>query len=76
MDEIGDMAKDPFIQLQWVMHFRAKPYRVGRNFRGEEWRAMICNTLDEAYLGVKEPDQAFFDGVKSALDELLMRPIS
>jgi ABC-type glycerol-3-phosphate transport system substrate-binding protein len=76
IEEIGELGKDSFLQLQWAMHFRAAPYRIGRNFRGEEWRAMICNTLDEAYLGVKEPDQAFFDGVKSSLDELLMRPIS
>ncbi len=76
MQEIGDLAKDPFLQLQWVMHFRAKPYRIGRNYRGEEWRAALTNSLDEAYLGVKQLDDAFFKSVKSRLDEILQRPIS
>ncbi|MBN1399625.1 MAG: extracellular solute-binding protein [Anaerolineae bacterium] len=76
MEEIGELAEDPFLQLQWVMHFRAAPYRVGRNYRGEEWRSAMTNTLDEVYLGVREPDDSFFGYAKEALDEILQRPIS
>jgi hypothetical protein len=76
LEEIGQLAEDPFLQLQWAMHFRAAPYRVGRNYRGEEWRSAITNTLDEIYLGVREPDDAFFAYVKDSLDDILQRPIS
>ena len=76
MEEIGELGKDSFLQLQWAMHFRAAPYRIGRNFRGEEWRAMITNTLDEAYLGTRPLDDAFYAYAKSALDEILMRPVA
>jgi hypothetical protein len=76
LEEIGSVADDPFLQLQWAHHFRAAPYRIGRNFRGEEWRAALTNTLDEVYLGVREPDDAFFAYAKEALDEILQRPIS
>ncbi|MCC9075185.1 extracellular solute-binding protein [Litorilinea aerophila] len=75
LEEIGPAAEDPFIQLQFNQYAKGVPYRIGANYRGLEWEQIIVNTTDLVYLGEREPDEAFFTELETALQELLARPI-
>lgn len=75
LEEIGEAANDPFIQLQYEEYARGVPYRIGANYRGLEWEQAIVNTTDQVYLGEREPDDAFFAELEESLNALLARPI-
>ncbi|MCB0061642.1 MAG: hypothetical protein KDE19_05990, partial [Caldilineaceae bacterium] len=75
LEEIGEAANDPFIQLQFEEYARGVPYRIGANYRGLEWEQAIVNTTDQVYLGEREPDDAFFAELEESLNALLARPI-
>ncbi len=75
LEEIGEAANDPFIQLQYEQYAKGSPYRIGANYRGLEWQQIIVNNTDQVYLGEREPDDAFFAELEDALNALLDRPI-
>jgi ABC-type glycerol-3-phosphate transport system substrate-binding protein len=75
LEEIGPAAEDPFIQLQHAEYSKGVPYRIGANYRGLEWEQIIRNTTDLVYLGERQPDDAFFAELETAINELLSRPI-
>ncbi len=52
-----------------------RPYRIGANYRGLEWEQIIRNMSGLVYLGEREPDDAFFEELETALNDLLARPI-
>jgi ABC-type glycerol-3-phosphate transport system substrate-binding protein len=74
LEEIGPAADDPFIQLQYSEHFDGTAYRIGANFRGSEFISTLMNTVDLVFLGERQPDDAFFDELDQALDDVLARP--
>ncbi|MCC6455959.1 MAG: extracellular solute-binding protein [Caldilineaceae bacterium] len=75
LDEIGDAADNAFIQLQFQEYSKGVPYRIGANYRGLEWEQIIRNTTDLVYLGERQPDDAFFAELETALNDLLARPV-
>jgi hypothetical protein len=75
LEEIGDAAENPFIQLQYQEYSNGIAYRIGANYRGLEWEQIIRNMTDLVYLGERQPDDAFFGELESAINELLARPI-
>ncbi len=75
LEEIGPAAEDPFIQLQHAEYAKGVPYRIGANYRGLEWEQIIRNTTDLVYLGERQPDDAFFGELETAINELLARPV-
>lgn len=75
LEEIGPAAEDPFIQLQFYEFSRQVPYRIGANYRGLEWEQIIRNMTDLVYLGERQPDDAFFGELETAINELLARPV-
>jgi hypothetical protein len=75
LEEIGPAAEDPFIKLQFFEFSRQVPYRIGANYRGLEWEQIIRNMADQVYLGERQPDDAFFGELETAINELLARPI-
>jgi ABC-type glycerol-3-phosphate transport system substrate-binding protein len=75
LEEIGPAVEDPFIKLQFFEFSRQVPYRIGANYRGLEWEQIIRNTADQVYLGERQPDDAFFGELETAINELLARPI-
>lgn len=74
LEEIGPAADNPFIQLQYSEHFDGTAYRIGANFRGSEFISTLTNNTDLVFLGEREPDDAFFDELDQALDDVLARP--
>lgn len=75
LEEVGPAAEDPFIRLQHAQYAKGVPYRIGVNYRGLEWEQIIRNTTDLVYLGERDPDDAFFEELATALNDLLARPI-
>jgi ABC-type glycerol-3-phosphate transport system substrate-binding protein len=75
LEEIGPAAENGFIQLQFAEYSKGVPYRIGANYRGLEWEQIIRNTTDLVYLGERQPDDAFFGELESAVNELLARPV-
>jgi ABC-type glycerol-3-phosphate transport system substrate-binding protein len=74
LEEIGPAAEDPFVRLQYDEHFDGTPYRIGANFRGSEFIQTLTNTVDLVFLNERQPDDAFFDELDQALDDVLARP--
>lgn len=75
LEEIGDAANDSFIQLQFAQQAKGQPYRIGANFRGQEFGRTIANETDRILLGEREPDDAFFAELDDILDEILAKPV-
>lgn len=75
LEEIGPAAENAFIQLQYKEYSNGVPYRIGANYRGLEWEQIIRNTTDLVYLGERQPDDAFFGELETAINELLARPV-
>lgn len=75
LEEVGPAADDPFIQLQFQEYSKGVPYRIGANYRGLEWEQIIRNMTDLVYLGERQPDDAFFGELETAINDLLARPM-
>jgi ABC-type glycerol-3-phosphate transport system substrate-binding protein len=75
LEEIGPAADDPFVVLQYEQHARGTPYRIGQNFRGIEFQSALMNSVDEVFLNLREPDDAFFEELDEILDDILARPL-
>lgn len=75
LEEIGPAADDSFIQLQFNQQSNGVAYRIGANYRGLEYGSTIANMCDEVFLGQRDPDDAFFNDLDGALDEVLDRSI-
>ena len=75
LEEIGPAADEPFIQLQFQEYSNGLAYRIGANYRGLEWEQIIRNMTDLVYLGEREPDDAFFGELETAINDLLARPV-
>lgn len=75
MEEIKEMAEDPFLQLQFYEQGQGTPYRVGKNLRGTEYDRAIRNAVDAVYLGARDADDAFFAELNMTLNDILQKPV-
>lgn len=74
LEEIGDLAKDPFIQLQQrVSAEGSKMWRAG-NLRAYEVETAVVNTLDLLWLGKRQLDKAYVADLQKSMDEVLQKP--
>jgi hypothetical protein len=74
LDDLGDLANDPFIQLQQKNTEQEDPWWQAKNLRAYEVESALVNTLDLVWLGKREPDKSFISDLKQALDAVLAKP--
>lgn len=74
LEDLGPVATDHFIQLQYKTESQEAPMWRPKNLRGYEIQTTLNNTLDLIWLGKREPDKAFIGDLKKALDAVLAKP--
>jgi hypothetical protein len=75
LEELGQYANDPFVQIQYKSETQTTPYWTPKNFRTQEISAALTNSLDPVWQGKRQPDQAFVTELKKTLDDILAKPI-
>jgi ABC-type glycerol-3-phosphate transport system substrate-binding protein len=74
LEEIKEVAQDPFIQLQQKCVEQAEPFWRAKNLRVYEIESTMLNTLDSLWLDKAKPDAAFQATLTKAIDEVLSKP--
>lgn len=74
LEEIGDYAKDPFIQLQQKVSAEAAKMWVPANLRAFEVENAIVNHLDLLWLGKAQMGKPFMNDLKKVVEEVLAKP--
>ena len=74
LDDLGPYGKDAFLQLQQKCTEQEEPFWRAKNLRAYEFETALNNTLDLVWLGKRQPDKAFINDLKKALDEVLAKP--
>lgn len=74
LEAIGELAKDPFLQIRQMNTEEEDPWWIAKNLRQLEFEAELLNQLDTVWLGKRPPDQAFIGDLKKGLDGVLAKP--
>ena len=74
LEAIGELGKDPFLQIQQKATEEEDPWWIAKNLRQLEVEAELVNQLDTVWLGKRPPDGAFIADLKKGLDGVLAKP--
>lgn len=74
MEAIGDLGKDPFLQLQLKNQQEGAAWWRAKNLRSAEIQTAIDNHMDLLWLGQRQLDSGFMNELKQAVDQILKKP--